>query len=119
MLTVPLVSNKTMPEQASLAVMPGSLNATPSSFVIGSKPLRTSIGGISSRTTIALVEKDLLPDASATMMTTELVPGGNGELFVRFCVMVSAPDKSEARMKFVPVTSGITAMQLEFAASTR
>ena len=52
-------------------------------------------------------------------MTTTLVPSGKLALFVGLCVMVSAPDKSVARIKLVPVTLVISARQLEFAANTR
>ena len=76
-------------------------------------------GGVWSRTMTRLVENDLLFDASPTVITTTFVPSASGALFVGLCVMVSAPDKSVARIKFVPVTFVISATQLEFAAITR
>ncbi len=52
-------------------------------------------------------------------MTTTLVPSGKIAVLVGICEIVSAPDKSVARMKLVPVTSGIAALQFVFAAKTR
>ena len=55
-------------------------------------------GGVWSWTTTWLVEYDALPEASATVMTTTLVPSGRAALLVGTCVSVSVPDKSVARM---------------------
>src|ERR1035437_1984152 len=66
-----------------------------------------------------LVEYDLLPEVSATVITTTLVPTSKTALFVGFCVMVSVPDASVAMMQLVPVTFGMAATQFEFAVSTR
>src|SRR5579859_472855 len=68
---------------------------------------------------IWLVEYDLLPEESATAMITTLVPSGKIATFVGVCVMIRVPDKSVARIKFVPVTLVMVAEQLEFAAMTR
>ncbi|HAO79183.1 MAG TPA: hypothetical protein DCQ92_09440 [Verrucomicrobia subdivision 3 bacterium] len=53
------------------------------------------------------------------MTTLFVVPTNKIELFVGLCEIVSGPDKSVARMKLVPVTSGICALQFVSAASTR
>ena len=79
----------------------------------------TITGGVASSTTISFVEYAVLPKASATASTTTLVPNGKIAAFVGSCVVVRGLDKSSAKMKLVPVTSGITATQFESAASTR
>ena len=68
---------------------------------------------------MVLVEWAVLPEASATARTTALVPSNKLVPLVGRCETVSGPDKSVARMKFVPVTSGMGALQLASAASTR
>ena len=60
-----------------------------------------------------------MPDASLTVMTTTLVPSCKITVFVGLCEIVSTPDKSVASRQFVPVTSGIRALQFASAAKTR
>src|ERR1035441_9055645 len=52
-------------------------------------------------------------------MTMALVPSGKIAELVGLCVIVSGSDKSVAKMKFVPVTSGIVPLQLVPAARAR
>src|ERR1019366_1083454 len=59
-------------------------------------------GGGWSWAIILFVEYTALPDASLTVMTTVLEPSGKKALLVGLCEMVSAPDKSVARIKLVP-----------------
>src|SRR5437868_6304682 len=66
-----------------------------------------------------LVEKAVFPEASLTETTTTFVPNGSTALLVGVCEIVSAADKSVAKMKLVPVTSGAGALQFVFAASTK
>src|ERR1039457_3169896 len=52
-------------------------------------------------------------------MTTTLLPSGTIAVLTGICDIASAPDKPVARMKLVPVTSGIAALQLVSAVKTR
>ncbi len=119
MLTAPLAATGTGPAHASSAVAPGSVKIAPNSVNIGLLPFKVMTGGVRSRTITAFVEKAALLEASLTVITTMLVPSSNGALLVGVWEIVSAPDKSVARMKLVPVTFGIRALQFVSAASVK
>ena len=61
----------------------------------------------------------MFAEASLTEMTTRFVPCESGMPDSGDCKMVSAPDKSVAIMKFVPVTFGINAVQFVSSDSSR
>src|SRR5256885_932300 len=76
-------------------------------------------GSAVSRTMIWLVENAVLVKASATVIMIMFVPNGSTVVLVGDCVMTSGPDRSAAKMKFVPVTSGMDALQFVSSESAR